>query len=75
MSRTNPLFVKFSQKVTLRFEEKKIREDGFLRGIHSSMFFRFDWQDLTKKICREFFGTHSRIWQWKINLKKEWINF
>ena len=48
MSRTNPLFVEFSQKVTLRFEEKN-RGDGFLRGIHSSMFFRFDWQDLTKK--------------------------
>jgi len=54
-------FVEFSQKVTLRFEEK-IRGDGFLRGVHSSMFFRFDWQDLTMKICTEFFGTHSRIW-------------
>lgn len=27
-------------------ENRKIRGDGFLRGVHSSMFFRFDWQDL-----------------------------
>jgi len=55
-------FVEFSQKVTLRFEEQKIRGDGFLRGVHSSMFFRFDWQDLTMEIYTEFFGTHLRIW-------------
>jgi len=74
ISKTKPLFVEFSQKEHSDLK-KKIRGDTFLRGIHSSMFFRSDWQDLTMKICAEFFGTHSRIWKWKINFKKELADY